>query len=488
MRHGDPVAQAFSSRYADLSRLCYTRDSMDGGPDPRVADAAARLGQVLKDKWRLDELLGVGGMAAVYAATHRNSKRVAIKMLHQEYSRVGEVKARFLREGYLVNRVLLPGVVGVLDDDLAPDGCAFLVMDLLEGESLEQRRNRKGGSLPPAEVLSVADQVLDVLAAAHAVEMVHRDIKPENLFLCRDGSVKVLDFGIARLRELSARIGATQNGSTTMGTPAFMPPEQARGAWDTVDGRTDLWGLGATMFTMLTNAIVHEANNLGDLLVAAMTKPSRSLTELMPGANKMLVDIVDKALAFDQNDRWPDARTMQAAVREAYKNCVGKPGDVPALALSLVDQPRPEVPGFTAGAEGVEHITEPRAKSPPVALPSRAPGQEVAISSQPFTHAPTTPKMQQRQAQGAPMARRRSTAPATPTQRYPMPMPMPISDYPSCSARRRLSLRRFRINRTSRSPCSVQPPSIRCRHRDPRCKRGSCSRPAPSCRGWSGSS
>src|SRR5262245_2253817 len=116
---------------------------MSEAQDPRAGPARARIGSVLRDKWRLDDLLGVGGMAAVYAATHRNGKRVAIKMLHREYSLDAEVKGRFLREGYLVNKVEHPGVVGVLDDDAAPDGSAFLVMDLLEGESLEQRRIRK---------------------------------------------------------------------------------------------------------------------------------------------------------------------------------------------------------------------------------------------------------------------------------------------------------------------------------------------------------
>jgi serine/threonine protein kinase len=357
---------------------------MDVGPDPRALDATGRLGQVLKDKWRLDELLGVGGMAAVYAATHRNGKRVAIKMLHREYSADAEVKARFLREGYLVNKVIHPGVVGVLDDDSAPDGAVFLVMDLLEGESLEQRRNRKGGALPAAEVLSIADQVLDVLAAAHAVGMVHRDMKPENLFLCRDGSVKVLDFGIARLRELSARIGATQNGSTTMGTPAFMPPEQARGAWDTVDSRTDLWGLGASMFTMLTNTIVHEANNLGDLLVAAMTKPSPSLAERLPGASPELVAVVDKALAFDQNDRWPDARAMQTAVRDAYRLTAGKAVmDAPPLAISIADKMQPEPPPEFL-PQGVADIAAATQLAPP-------------LVSQPFSSPPNTPVMHPRQ-------------------------------------------------------------------------------------------
>ncbi|HEY4119963.1 MAG TPA: serine/threonine-protein kinase, partial [Byssovorax sp.] len=296
---------------------------MPDAHDPRAAVAQKRLGTVLKEKWRLDELLGVGGMAAVYAATHRNGKRVAVKMLHKEYAADAEVKARFLREGYLVNRVEHPGVVGVLDDD-GSDGAAFLVMELLEGESLEQRRQRKGGKLPATEVLSVADQVLDVLAAAHAVEMVHRDLKPENLFLCKDGSVKLLDFGIARLRELSARLGATQSGGTTMGTPAFMPHEQARGNWESVDARTDIWALGATLFTLLTGQIVHDAPSVTDLLMCAMTKQPAPLATRLPGAPESLSLVIDRALRFEQSERWPDARSMQAEVRRVYNELAGR--------------------------------------------------------------------------------------------------------------------------------------------------------------------
>src|SRR6185295_962949 len=107
--------------------------------------AEARVGMVLKGKWRLDALLGVGGMAAVYAATHRNGSRGAIKVLHVELSGDGEVKRRFLREGYVANSVEHPGTVRVLDDDVAEDGSAFLVMELLEGETLEARAERRGG-------------------------------------------------------------------------------------------------------------------------------------------------------------------------------------------------------------------------------------------------------------------------------------------------------------------------------------------------------
>src|SRR5262245_32325664 len=246
------------------------------------ARAAARLGQVLREKWRVDMLLGLGGMAAVYAATHvNNGRRVAIKLLHTELSTNGEVRTRFLREGYVANKLEHPGSVAVLDDDVAEDGSAFLVMELLEGETLEDRRERTG-TLPVHEVLSLADRLLDVLAAAHDRGIVHRDIKPENVFLTREGTVKVLDFGIARMREISgSRMTLTSTGA--IGTPAFMPPEQARGRWDDVGPHSDIWSVGATMYTLLAGQLVHNAETVNELMLAAMTKPAQPIASLVPG-------------------------------------------------------------------------------------------------------------------------------------------------------------------------------------------------------------
>jgi serine/threonine-protein kinase len=110
-------------------------------------------------------------------------------------------------------------------------------MELLDGETLEDRRMRSGGRLSEDDVLSVADQLLDVLAAAHAKDIIHRDLKPENVFVTRDGRVRILDYGIARMRELSTASTATRSGAT-MGTPYYMAPEQARGLWDEVDGHS----------------------------------------------------------------------------------------------------------------------------------------------------------------------------------------------------------------------------------------------------------
>ena len=203
----------------------------------------ARVGQVFNKKYTLGRLIGSGGMATVYEATHRNGHRVAIKILHADVSASEDLRARFLREGYVANKVEHPGAVRVLDDDTAEDGSVFLVMDLLEGETLDARTKRFGGRLPALDVCTLAYEVLDVLAAAHDKGVVHRDVKPENLFLTVDGVLKVLDFGMARVLLEPAEGTATRAGMM-IGTPAFMAPEQALGQSARVDGRTDSLGGG----------------------------------------------------------------------------------------------------------------------------------------------------------------------------------------------------------------------------------------------------
>lgn len=302
-----------------------TEHSDDPTPvfDP-LAGARQRIGRVLREKWRLDALLGVGGMAAVYAATHRNGSRVAIKILHPELSASVEVRTRFLREGYAANSVGHDGVVRVSDDDIAEDAAAFLVMELLDGETFEERRERHGGRLSEDEVLSVADQVLDVLVAAHAKGIVHRDLKPENVFLTRVGQVKVLDFGIARLREASIASTATQSGAS-MGTPSYMPPEQARGRWSEVDARSDIWAVGAVMYRLLTGQLVHDGPIANEVLLDAMTQRAAPLASILPGVSPAVARLVDKALAFEREHRWQDAANMQDAVRSAYHDRHGAP-------------------------------------------------------------------------------------------------------------------------------------------------------------------
>jgi serine/threonine-protein kinase len=216
------------------------------------------------------------------------------------------------------------GAVRVTDDDVTEDGSAFLVMELLDGEPLEDRRVRCGGQLDEDEVLSVADQLLDVLIAAHAKGVIHRDLKPDNIFVTRTGQVKLLDYGIARLREVTSKSTATVSGAT-MGTPAFMSPEQARGLWDEVDGRSDLWSVGATMYNLLTGRLVHDGRSTNEQLLHAMTKEPAPLESVLPNASPSVCHLINRALSFEKERRWPDAQRMQEAVRHAYYDRFGKP-------------------------------------------------------------------------------------------------------------------------------------------------------------------
>ncbi len=306
--------------------------------------ARKRLGRTIKGKWRLDRLIGVGGMAAVYAATHRNGARVALKMLHPTISASQQIRARFIREGYLANKVDHPGVVRVLDDDVDDaDQSAFLVMDLVIGTTLAERAMER--LLDAGEVLDVADQVLQVLEAAHQKGIVHRDLKPDNLLVDKAGKVHVLDFGIARLLDDTGMATATKTG-TAFGTPGFMAPEQALGKTNQISPRSDLYALGATLFALVCGDFVHAAENPQELLVLVATQPARSLAELAPHMARDVVEIIDRATRNAPDARWPSAAAMLEAVRAARAKLgvqavrvlpVGAPGAAPQPPPPLSD-------------------------------------------------------------------------------------------------------------------------------------------------------
>jgi serine/threonine-protein kinase len=279
--------------------------------------ARGRLGHVLRGKYRLDAVLGVGGMAVVYAATHRNKKRFAIKMLHAELSLNTDVRTRFLREGYVANSVEHPGAVSVLDDDIAEDGAAFVVMELLDGLAIDELVATHGGRVPVPLALSIIDALLEVMSAAHRKKIVHRDIKPANLFLTKDGRLHVLDFGIARLRD-DAGGEATATGAM-LGTPAFMAPEQALGHASDIDAQTDLWAIGATFFFLLSGELVHPGENAAQLLIKAATKKARTIAGVMPTLHAAIANLVDRALAFDKAERWESADEMRDALHKASR-------------------------------------------------------------------------------------------------------------------------------------------------------------------------
>jgi len=294
-------------------------------------EAQRLVGTVLSGKWRLDELIGMGGMASVYAATHRNGRRVAIKLLNLEFSRGAEVCERFLREGYVANHVGHPGVVSILDDDTTADGRAYLVMELLEGDSLLGRIQKN--QLTLAQVVFIGQQVLEPLGVAHRRGIIHRDIKPANVFVCEDGRVKILDFGLARLFE--GNDTEPTNDGLVLGTAAYLSPEQASAGREAVDWRSDIYAVGAMLFYALSGSYVHEGDSQYDMLLAATKNPARSLTSVLPKAPDKVVELVDRALRYDPTERWQCAEDMAEAGRAAFQQLTG--ADIPATERTEVD-------------------------------------------------------------------------------------------------------------------------------------------------------
>ena len=274
--------------------------------------AAKRVGTVLNGTWTLQSVIGSGGTSWIYAAEAVWGDRAAVKILHSGLASVQQIVDRFVRESKIANRINHKGVVHIIDDGVMENGTPFLVMDLLEGETLDYRAGRKGGRLPIPEVMWAADQVLDVLYAAHKLGIVHRDVKPENIFLTNDRKIKLLDFGIARLKD-HVSDEATQVG-TLLGTLDFMPPEQARGEINDVGIQADLWAVGATMFRLLSGRNVHEEKGIIEQIQASMSKSAPGLLEVAPDVPESIALMVDYALKFDAPQRWPNARAMRNAL------------------------------------------------------------------------------------------------------------------------------------------------------------------------------
>ena len=193
----------------------------------------------------------------------------------------------------------------------------------------------------PANIASaIGCQLLDVIAAAHDKGIVHRDLKPANLFLGRGGQVKVLDFGIARVRDLASKgAHATQTGMS-FGTPAFMSPEQARGKTKEIDERSDVWAIGATLFALVTGSCVHDGESSNEMMVKAATEPARRVASLAPETPPLVAAVIDRALAFAPQLRWPSAASMREALADAHAQSFGVAASPVELAAFLRQTPQ----------------------------------------------------------------------------------------------------------------------------------------------------
>ena len=349
--------------------------------DSDLEVARARLGRRVGDRWVLERVLGTGGMGAVYAARRSDGAVAAVKILHPEMGARREVRERFLREGTAASTIGHPGVVRMLDQGDGEE--AFLAMELLEGETLRDRVKRHG-RLPLEEVLDFTEQVLEVLVAAHARGVVHRDLKPDNLFVTLEGRIKVLDFGLARLLEGVPGGHQTRTG-VALGTLAYMAPEQALGRRGEIDGRVDVFALGATMFRVLAGRRVHEAESEAELLMAMASRPAPPLGSVAPGTPPSVAAIVDLSLAFSRDARYPDARTMLADV-QAVRRGAHPPYATTRLA-SRDERTRPE----QAAAPGVvPAVTVPRsARTQPLSAYTEPTAPYPAGVPLPLSNAPT---------------------------------------------------------------------------------------------------
>ena len=340
-----------------------------------VTRARSRVGATLGGKYRLDALLGIGGMAAVYRATHRNGAVFAIKLLHPEYGMRGDVRARFMREGYIANSIKHVGVARVVDDEASESGDVYIVMELLEGVAVDRLASHFGERLPLRAVVALAVSILDVLAAAHAAGVVHRDIKPGNLFVAFDGRAVLLDFGIARVYDAANAGGLSTAAGVVLGTPAFMAPEQATAEKSSIGPRTDLWSLAAAMFTSATGRTVHVAEHGPQFLVLAATRSAPPIREVLADVPAPIAAVIDRALERDPAARFADAEAMRdaliAASREAY-------GSVPGQAeLALLFAPL----RTTGGVDPADAVTQTAIEHVPVALQAPTPATPPAADA-----------------------------------------------------------------------------------------------------------
>jgi serine/threonine-protein kinase len=292
-------------------------------------------GDLIADRYELEELVGTGGMSSVFRARDRQlERRVAIKILHQHYAEDPEYLERFRREARAVAKLSHPNIVTVIDrgDD---DGRQYIVFEHVDGENLKELVIRSG-RLPVGRALELALAVADGLAFAHNHGLVHRDVKPQNVLLNRDGEVKVTDFGIAR--SLHVDQGVTQTG-TVLGTGDYLAPEQASGK--PVSPATDVYSLGVVLWELLAGDVPFVGENFVAIALRHVNEPPPSLRERRPDVSPRLEAAVERALAKDPAQRFPSMTAFAKELRACLAEVEGAPVPVEDdLAMTLVTPPQ----------------------------------------------------------------------------------------------------------------------------------------------------
>jgi predicted Ser/Thr protein kinase len=277
------------------------------------------VGELIADRYELEELVGSGGMSSVYRAHDRLLERsVALKILHEQYTRDDDYVERFLREARAVAQLTHPNIVTVIDRG-EQDGRQFIVFEYVDGVNLKELVDEEG-PLPVRDAIELSLQVARGLAFAHEQGLVHRDVKPQNVLLDGDGRAKVTDFGIARSLDVD---GMTITG-TIMGTSNYIAPEQARG--QPVDEQTDVYSLGCVLYELLTGEVPYDGDNFVTVAMRHVNDPVPSVREVRDDVSPRLDWVVQRAMAKDHQDRFASMNEFAAELEACYAELDGGEG------------------------------------------------------------------------------------------------------------------------------------------------------------------
>ena len=338
------------------------------------------IGQVVSSKYKLLRLLGDGGMGSVYEAEHlRLGTHVAIKVLHSDLARRSGLIERFLQEARVSAQIRSPHVVHVTDVESTPDGIAYLVMELLQGETLSALVKRER-TLPVATACEYTLQILAALEAAHSLGVVHRDLKPDNVFVTFEGGkpvIKLIDFGIAKLKRAEGAAGAgTKNltvAGTLMGTPEYMAPEQAYSATD-VDARADLYSVGVMLYEMLSGQTPAQGEDPRVVVLKVERGEVQPLVHVAPNVPPEVAGLVHRAMAPRPEMRFSSAAEMRIALEAVASGKRQVTANLPRAAVQPSVTPSAEIrTGTVMGAPAEAALVatnQGSGRPPPVVDPS----------------------------------------------------------------------------------------------------------------------
>jgi serine/threonine-protein kinase len=340
-----------------------------------TAEAPVQAGDVLAGKYRVERVLGVGGMGVVVAATHVDlGQRVALKFLLPQALLHPEAAPRFLREARAAVKIDSEHVARVIDVGRMENGAPYMVMEYLEGQDLSD--HPKGRDLPIPDAIDFVLQACEAMAVAHTAGIIHRDLKPANLFVARrpDGApiIKVLDFGISKVTEIEAgKVDLTQT-SAVMGSPLYMSPEQMKSA-RRVDVRADIWSLGTILYELLAGVPPFNGETLGEVFAAVMMAEPPSLRQLRPEVSEQLERVVLRSLEKDPARRYANVGELTAALSglapdksrilvERVSGILGRAGVTVSIPNSVPGRPAPVAAATNTSWEDapVVPVTGPR--------------------------------------------------------------------------------------------------------------------------------